>query len=201
MNALKSHNSERMSHHSNDLIMLFNDLFRESCQTVLVGGGDEPEYIPAAGPGGLARIVFTRDYFSSALHEISHWCIAGSHRRTLLDYGYWYCPDGRTAEQQQAFEQVEIKPQALEWLFSIAAGKAFNLSTDNLSGGGAANATEFRLQVASQGDTYIAKGLPERAALFHRALLEFYGTAHRFIDDWNARYHAEPDSVACSVTD
>ncbi len=190
-----------MSHHSNDISMLFNDLFRESCQTVLVGGSDEPEYIPDVRPDGLARIVFARDYFSSALHEISHWCIAGPHRRTLLDYGYWYCPDGRTAEQQQAFEQVEIKPQALEWLFSTAAGKAFHLSTDNLSGGGAANAKEFRRQVVNQANAYIANRLPVRAALFHEALLGFYGTAHRFIDDWNAQCNAEPDSVACSVTD
>lgn len=201
MNALKSHNSERMSHHSNDLIMLFNDLFRGSYRTVLVGDGDEPEYIPAERPDSLARVVFTRDYFSSALHEISHWCIAGSHRRTLLDYGYWYCPDGRTAEQQQAFEQVEVKPQALEWLFSIAAGKAFHLSTDNLSGSGAANATEFRRQVVYQANTYFRNRLPVRAALFHQALLDFYGTAHRFIDDWNAGCNAEPDSVACCVTD
>lgn len=181
--------------------MLFNELFLESYQTELIGDGDEPEYIPAVGPDGPARIVFTRDYFSSALHEISHWFIAGSSRRSLPDYGYWYCPDGRTNEQQQAFEQVEIKPQALEWLFSIAAGKTFHLSTDNLSGGGAADATEFRRQVVNQADAYITSGLPVRAAFFHKVLLNFYGTTHRFLDDWNARCDAEPDSVACSVTD
>lgn len=56
--------------------------------------------------------------FNSALHEISHWTIAGAKRRLLPDLGYWYAPDGRTKEQQDLFEQVEIKPQAIEWLFA-----------------------------------------------------------------------------------
>ena len=57
--------------------MLFNDLFRESFGTVLVRGGDEPEYLPATGPEGLARVVFARNVYARALHDISHWCIAG----------------------------------------------------------------------------------------------------------------------------
>ncbi len=36
----------------------------------------------------------------------------------LPDLGYWYAPDGRIEEQQALFEQVEIKPQAIEWLFA-----------------------------------------------------------------------------------
>src|SRR5690606_39383874 len=54
------------------------------------------EYLPASEPDGLARVVFAHGFFASALHEIAHWCIAGDYRRTLHDYGYWYCPDGRT---------------------------------------------------------------------------------------------------------
>jgi hypothetical protein len=73
--ALKSHNSQPMNHSSNDLIMLFNDLFRETHRTVLVKGSGEPEYIPAEGTHGLAQVVFAHGYYASALHEISHWCV------------------------------------------------------------------------------------------------------------------------------
>ncbi len=75
-------------------------------------------------------------FFNSALHEISHWSIAGDKRRLLPDLGYWYAPDGRTAEQQALFEQVEIKPQAIEWLFATAFGRKFRVSLDNLTGEG-----------------------------------------------------------------
>ncbi|MEA7548766.1 elongation factor P hydroxylase, partial [Salmonella enterica subsp. enterica serovar Anatum] len=43
-------------------------------------------------------------------YEISHWCIAGKARRELVDFGYWYCPDGRDAQTQSQFEDVEVKP-------------------------------------------------------------------------------------------
>lgn len=123
-----------MNHRPEDLVTLFNTLFRKSRGTELVRGGDEPEYLPAGVAGEYAQVIFAHGYFASALHEISHWCIAGEKRRQLPDYGYWYCPDGRTPEQQRAFEQVEIKPQALEWLFSVACGSGFHISVDNLDG-------------------------------------------------------------------
>lgn len=173
--ARKSHNSQSMKHNPDDLIMLFDDLFRESLRTTLVRGGDEPEYLPASEPEGLARVVFARGFYASALHEISHWCIAGEYRRTLYDYGYWYCPDGRTRQQQQAFEQVEVKPQAIEWLFSLAAGSKFHISVDNLAGDGAANEAAFRRNVSSQVAIYLQQGLPERAQQFFDALAHFYG--------------------------
>ncbi len=184
LNALKSHNSQPMNHSPNELIMLFNDLFRESYRTILVKGGDEPEYLPADAECGLAQIVFAHGYYASALHEISHWCIAGEYRRTLHDYGYWYCPDGRTPEQQRAFEQVEIKPQALEWLFSIAAGTRFHISVDNLSGDGAADEGVFRASVRSQAWRYLQDGLPSRARMLLDALKTHYGTADRFVEAW-----------------
>ena len=68
------------------------------------------------------------------MHEISHWTIAGAKRRLLPDLGYWYAPDGRTKEQQDLFEQVEIKPQAIEWLFAQSFGRKFRVSLDNLTG-------------------------------------------------------------------
>ncbi|HKK55432.1 elongation factor P hydroxylase [Marinobacter sp.] len=166
-----------MMHDPNDLITLFNDLFRESLRTTLVKGGAEPEYVPAGHADGYARIIFAHDYYASALHEISHWCIAGPARRALPDYGYWYCPDGRSRDQQHAFEAVEVKPQALEWLFSMAAGSPFNISLDNLSGDGTINAAEFYHNVRSQAEHYLTHGMPERAETFVQALKTFYGTS------------------------
>ncbi len=114
------------------LISHFNSWFAHR-HAVLVRSTDEPEYLPATH-NQPARIMFAHGYFASALHEISHWCIAGEQRRTLPDLGYWYAPDGRTAEQQALFEQVEIKPQALEWLFTTACQRKFQVSLDNLNG-------------------------------------------------------------------
>ncbi len=63
-----------------------------------------------------------------------HWCVAGKARREQVDFGYWYCPDGRDAMTQSQFEDVEVEPQAFEWLFCVAAGFPFNVSCDNLEG-------------------------------------------------------------------
>ena len=58
------------------LISLFNSTF-EDYNTRLVLGDDEPIYIPAGDDTGYHQIVFAHGFFSSALHEIAHWCIAG----------------------------------------------------------------------------------------------------------------------------
>lgn len=190
---LKSHNSRAMNHSANDLIMLFNDLFREEYQTELVRGDREPEYLPFSATGSLARIVFAHGYFASALHEISHWCIAGQRRRTLVDYGYWYSPDGRNADQQRAFEQVEVRPQALEWLFSVAAGSRFHISVDNLSGDGACDEAGFHQNVWHQANRYLDNGLPERAGRFFDTLKAFYGTTDTFDVAWRREAERLPD--------
>lgn len=153
---------------------IFNRLFAESQRTRLEGGGEEPLYRPAADGNGLHVIVFTRDYFASALHEVAHWCIAGSRRRQLEDYGYWYAPDGRDPQQQRAFEQVEVKPQAMEWIFSRAAGFRFRLSADNLEGSGGVSET-FKEAVWRQAQAYCQRGLPGRAGRFASALAETFG--------------------------
>lgn len=155
--------------------MLFNDLFRDQWRTILVRGEDEPEYIPARGASDVHRVIFAHGHFASALHEVSHWCIAGEKRRQLYDYGYWYCPDGRSELEQAAFEQVEVKPQALEWLFSAAAGSSFTISVDNLSGSGPSDEEGFRASVSRQAVDYLDNGLPQRARLFLDTLLAFYG--------------------------
>ncbi len=184
LNGLKSHNSRPMKHDPDDLIMLFSDLFRKDYRTVLVKGSDEPEYLPATASGSYAQIIFAHGYYASALHEISHWCIAGEHRRTLPDFGYWYCPDGRDEAQQQAFEKAEIKPQALEWLFSVASGTRFHISVDNLSGCGAWDENAFRRNVRAQADCYLEHGMPARAGLFFETLKTFYGTGADFNEVW-----------------
>ncbi|ENO13715.2 ATPase [Marinobacter nanhaiticus D15-8W] len=163
-----------MKHHPDDLIMLFNDLFRDRWQTILVRGDDEPEYIPARDATDVHRVIFAHGYFASALHEVSHWCIAGEKRRQLRDYGYWYCPDGRSDREQADFEKVEVKPQALEWLFSAAAGSPFHISVDNLSGSGASDEAGFRANVAGQARDFLHHGMPQRAHLFLDTLLAFY---------------------------
>ncbi|SES82793.1 elongation factor P hydroxylase [Thalassotalea agarivorans] len=163
-----------MQHNISDLIALFANTFETRYQTILVKGDDEPIYLPADEHHPMHRIVFAHGYFASALHEIAHWCIAGPARRLLEDFGYWYCPDGRSAVEQKAFEQVEVKPQALEWAFSVACGKRFNLSADNLSGE-ATDDSEFRVSVEKQVQYYLHHGFSERAEHFIAALCQFYG--------------------------
>jgi len=160
-------------HDAGELVRLFNGLFVESCRTELVAGAEEPIYLPAANAGALHRILFTRDYFSSALHEISHWCVAGQERRQRVDFGYWYEPDGRSLQQQQAFEVVEIKPQALEWIFSAAAGIKFSVSVDNLSIN-EYDSSAFSGKVRQQVGMYLTNGLSNRARRFAQGLIEHY---------------------------
>ncbi|WP_293613785.1 elongation factor P hydroxylase [Porticoccus sp.] len=156
------------------LMGVFNDLFADSCNTLLSGGGEEPVYLPAEGVDDCHQLIFRQDYFSSALHEIAHWCIAGEQRRQRVDFGYWYRPDGRSVNEQSAFEQVEIKPQALEWIFSVAAGQRFQISADNLSADvGASDA--FAAAVADQAQSWCVGCLPMRAALFAASLSEMFG--------------------------
>ena len=156
------------------LEQLFNQLFRETENTILRSGAEEPLYMPSEDSAGVNIIHSTRDYFSSALHEISHWCIAGEARRKLLDFGYWYEPDGRSKEQQGLFEQVEVKPQALEWLFTEACGQGFRLSVDNVNQPEMQASNEFRKAVYTQTLCYLNQGLPKRAALFLNALLRHF---------------------------
>ncbi|WP_193940553.1 elongation factor P hydroxylase [Parahaliea mediterranea] len=168
---------------SRRLEQLFQRCFGHSENTRLIGGAPEPEYIPATepGPGGPCdahRLYFRDDYFASALHETAHWCIAGPARRQQRDFGYWYAPDGRSEQQQAAFQQVEVAPQALEWFFARACGYPFRLSLDNLSGGEAARRQEaaFRQAVTAAANARSQRGLPPRAARWFAALSEDFGT-------------------------
>lgn len=160
-------------HHYDVLIDLFEQCFYQEYRTRLVAGEHEPYYQPAQTPTAEHQIVFAHGFFASALHEIAHWCIAGPQRREQFDYGYWYEPDGRNAEQQAEFEQVERQPQALEWLFSLCAGAPFQVSVDNLSGL-PVDREGFTQAVRQQLQRYLREGLPPRAERFARALADYY---------------------------
>ncbi|MCE3028955.1 elongation factor P hydroxylase [Salinicola sp. DM10] len=162
-----------MVHAIDDVMALFDGVFADTFNTRLVKGGDEPIYLPAGGDVGYHRIVFAHGFFASALHEVSHWCIAGTARRQLEDYGYWYEPDGRDADQQAVFEQVEVAPQALERLLCEACAKPFEVSVDNLDGV-AVDRQAFAAKVAARAERYRDQGLPPRAEAFAATLRAFY---------------------------
>ena len=163
-----------MTHRLEDVIALFDGLFQQSYGTCLVRGGEEPLYLPADDSTPFHRVIFARGFYASALHEISHWCIAGARRRQWEDYGYWYLPDGRDAAKQQDFEGVEVAPQALELLFSHACRRRFNVSVDNLGGEVEVDRDAFRARVEARAARYQREGLPVRAAALQRALQAFY---------------------------
>lgn len=155
------------------LVRLFDTLFALSENTCLLGGSTEPLYRPASADGQCATVIFTHDYFASALHEVAHWCIAGRERRQHEDYGYWYIANRNTA-QQAAFEQAEVKPQALEKVFTECAGRTFKPSLDCLQHP-EYRAPEFMKRVNAQYSRYKRQGLPPRAMLFATALATEFG--------------------------
>lgn len=163
-------------HHYTQLIDIFNQCFSGDYNTRLVKGDDEPIYLPADDAVPYNRIVFAHGFYASSMHEISHWCIAGEQRRTLVDFGYWYCPDGRDAQTQSEFEAVEIKPQALEWIFCVAAGFPFNVSCDNLNGDCEPDRIAFQRKVRARVLELLEQGIPTRPARFIQALQSFYNT-------------------------
>ncbi len=162
--------SEGQVHRSADLESLFRATFFADFATVLEGGAPEPVYLP----GNPHRICYTHDYFRSALHEIAHWCVAGAERRLQEDYGYWYAPDGRDADQQAQFARVEILPQAYEALFCAACGHDFRVSMDNLNGDGG-DERGFAEKVHTRANALLKLGLPERVARWCDALAGDYG--------------------------
>ena len=193
-----------MKHRYSDVIDVFNSLFSKLESTILVCGGDEPYYKPGEGPDRPAQVVFARGYFASALHEVAHWCIAGRQRRLLPDYGYWYVPDGRSAEQQLEFVKVEVKPQAMEWVFSAAAGSQFHFSADNLPSGGCVTDQswlDFQFKVAQQAQNFVVHGLPQRAELFAVALAQYYRTDNSWRDPglYKVNRSFEPPTIALST--
>lgn len=163
--------------HTPEVIMsLFNQTFYRSYNTKLVRGDDEPIYLPADETFHYHRIIFAHGFFSSAMHEIAHWCVAGPERRLLEDFGYWYEPDGRTKEKQSEFEKVEIRPQAYEWILSVSAGFPFSVSCDNLNGDFEPDRLKFMHKVHQEVMTILTEGIPVRVAMLSNALQSYYKT-------------------------
>lgn len=162
-----------ITHDANDLIRIFNTCFKTSHQTQLILGDGEPLYLPKNTNLPYHTIYFAHGFFRSALHECAHWFLAGEKRRLLEDYGYWYIPDGRNNEEQNKFLEVEVKPQALEWIFCVTAGYPFRPSFDNLNGATTA-AASFMEKMLFEITNWCQKGLPPRARKFQEALSVFY---------------------------
>lgn len=148
---------------------VFESCFVPDYNIRLCGGADEPLYEPVTD-SHPAVIWFRDDYVASALHEVAHWCIAGTRRRQLTDYGYWYTVERSPADQRQ-FEGVEARPQALEWIFCQAAAIPFRVSCDNFDPD-ALQLDDFRQSVRQAALGWLSQGLPSRAARFARRLSE-----------------------------
>lgn len=93
----------------------------------------------------------------------------------MLDYGYWYSPDGRSEAKQLEFELVEVKSQAIERIFAFASGQKFRISADNLDMG-LGTSERFVRAVHEQTIRYCEAGLPERPKAFALALAEAFST-------------------------
>ena len=169
------------------IIQLFDRLFLDAENTQLIGDADEPLYIPSSSRAVPHQLIFRENFLSSALHEIAHWCIAGKQRRLQQDFGYWYQPDGRTVDEQAKFESMEVKPQALEWIFSNACGQKFTPSADNLNASnGIADDTAFKQALVQQARNWCqSQQLPPRAKIFIEALTKEFDTT----DPYNLAYY------------
>ena len=142
----------------------FNRWMGRAYRVRLLGGAEEPVYLPPAPPAHErpAIIRYTRDYPASALHELAHWCIAGPERRARLDYGYWYQPPPRDAAARAAFVRAEIRVQALESRLAAICGLPFRVSLDDMSSP-VALADTFSRQVSGAAAAMVESRLPPRA--------------------------------------
>ena len=172
-----------------DLIAaIFSINFLDTENTQLIGGATEPLYTPSFDLKKPHQLIFRENFVSSALHEIAHWCIAGKQRRLQQDFGYWYQPDGRTVDEQAKFESMEVKPQALEWIFSNACGQKFTPSADNLNAAGdyTTDAAGFKQALVKQARCWCkSQQLPSRGKIFIDALTKEFDTT----DPYNLGYY------------
>lgn len=176
-------------HNPDDLIRIFNDCFMLSHNTLLHYGESEPYYQPPT-KNTPAILYFAHGFYSSALHEIAHWLIAGVERRRLPDYGYWYQPDTRDNATQQRFEAVEARNQALEWILAKAANYPFQPSVDNLNSRVNISRYDFLQKVHAALCLRCKQGLTARATKLIKALSCFYGVEFSLCPDFFAQeYH------------
>jgi elongation factor P hydroxylase len=153
---------------------VFNRVYGASHRACMVGGGVEPLYEPATADRS-ARIVFTRDYPASALHEAAHWCLAGAARRQLRDYGYFYVPGPRDPQSRAAFFASESDVQAVEALFAEVCGVRFVVSADDFAAPHE-ELESFERSVRAAIERRRTCGLPARAARFRNALIAAFSS-------------------------
>jgi hypothetical protein len=182
------HINQRETEKLSEITELFSVAFEKSFNTKLIGGADEPYYRPMSDDQDVCFLYFREDFISSALHEISHWCIAGEERRGLEDFGYWYNPAGRSITKQAEFERVEVKPQALEWMFSVGCNHSFSFSADNFSiDCNASSNTEFAKAVLAQIQVWCSSGeMPLRGLHFLNILSKRFDTEPTFIENYHS---------------
>ena len=154
-----------------DIARCFNSTFARSENVVLVGGADAPFYVPAAAPH-RSIIRYRENFAASALHEVAHWCRAGRVRRLQHDFGYWYLPPPRDQDETHAFLDAEVPAQALESIFSAAAGLPFRVSLDDLELELSGYCEQFAERVAARAQRWRSNGLPGRAGRFEASLRE-----------------------------
>jgi elongation factor P hydroxylase len=154
-------------------ITLFNSEFTQTDNTIIAESLDEPIYLPRDATHPFNRILYTQGSYTSVLHEISHWCIAGSERRLKIDYGYWYKPESQTLEEAELYKKFEAKTHGIEWIFSIAAGVPFYIIPNNLSAGFEVS-QDLKEAVHAATLNYLNSGLPVSAERFKQALLKYY---------------------------
>jgi hypothetical protein len=172
LNSQLKTSQSNVRHQARDLEKIFERAYFADYNTRLCGGGAEPEYIPAQNTVSINQLVYREDFFASALHETAHWCIAGDARRRQVDFGYWYTAEGRDSIKQKAFFDVEVKPQALELLFSLCANYSFKVSADNAEL--TIDVRPFSHAVEQQAMQYCKAALPNRAWIFCQLLGKHY---------------------------
>ncbi|XPE56836.1 elongation factor P hydroxylase [Shigella flexneri] len=111
----------------------------------------------------LTVLVFAHGFLASALHEIFTRVSPVKQKREQVDFGYWYCPDGRDAETKGQFEDVEVKPQAFDCV--VARGGGFRSTLAATTWKVTLNRTiVFQRRVHAQVMTYLTRGIPSRPA-------------------------------------
>jgi elongation factor P hydroxylase len=154
-------------------IHLFNSEFKDTEATMIAESPDEPIYLPADEINPLNRILYTKDSYTSVLHEISHWCIAGAERRKKVDYGYWYKPESQTPEEAELYKKFESKTHGIEWIFCMAAGVPFHIIPNNVAAGFEIS-QDLKEGVYAATLNYLNHGLPVHAEQFKKSLLKHY---------------------------
>ena len=154
---------------SRTLAQAFNRCFFASHRVLCLGGAAEPAYLPARDAGGVALLRYMHDHPASVLHEVAHWCLAGTARRAHVDYDLRYQAPPRTAQARQAFFRAELPVQALECWFARAAGLTFEVSVDDFDCPAAERAA-FAGQVAAAHAALACADLCREAKVYTCAL-------------------------------